>query len=234
MKRFASLMVFGIVVSPVVVAYALEATSTSEATTTPIVESDQIDTTATTSATTTTTEPPTTPEATETTATESSAEATTATTESTAPVEQPPAGLTEVKIIGTKYIDYFTDGTATYAFPGDPDIDAHLSEKNAATPTHEGMTWVHTTGQLLYDTASGDLEEGQYAVSDSGKIIAKPYPFVSSTSTPPIIEGATSPATSTTTEETTPTTPADEAATSTVEETPATVEESTSTATTTH
>ena len=28
-----------------------------------------------------------------------------------------------VHVVGTKYIDYFTDGTKTYSFPGNPDID---------------------------------------------------------------------------------------------------------------
>jgi len=43
--------------------------------------------------------------------------------------------------------------------------------------------WVHTTGQPLYDTPSGDLEVGDYAVRANGSIIAN-YVFVSSTSTP--------------------------------------------------
>lgn len=98
-------------------------------------------------------------------------------------LEQAPAGLAKVHIIGTKYIDYFTDGSSEYAFPGDPAIDAHLAEKDAPIPTHTGMTWVHTTGQPLYDTQSGDLEVGQYAVQPGGTMIAKYSPFVSSTST---------------------------------------------------
>jgi hypothetical protein len=82
--------------------------------------------------------------------------------------ETPPAGLTEVHINGTKYIDYFSDGTTMSAYPGDPTIDSNLDKPNAPIPTHEGMTWVHTTGQPLYDTPSGDLELGDYAVLPSG------------------------------------------------------------------
>jgi hypothetical protein len=100
------------------------------------------------------------------------------------PAEQPPVGLTEVHIIGMKYIDYFTDGATTVEFPGDPDIDSHLSEKDAPIPTREGLTWRQTIGNYLYDTSSGDLEASQYAIQSDGKIIAKYPPFVSSTSTP--------------------------------------------------
>jgi hypothetical protein len=98
--------------------------------------------------------------------------------------EPPPAGLTLVHIVGTKYVDYFTDGTTVTAYPGDPAIDSHFSEKDAPIPTHEGLTWVHTTGQYLYDTPSGDLEIGQYAVQPIGGYITNAPAFVSSTSTP--------------------------------------------------
>ena len=107
--------------------------------------------------------------------------------------EQPPAGLTKVNIIGTKYMDYFTDGTNIIPFPGDPKIDAHLSEKDAPIPTHQGLTWVHTTGQYLYDTQSGDLEVGQYAVQPNGSYIQNAQPFVSSTSTPATVESSATP-----------------------------------------
>jgi hypothetical protein len=73
-------------------------------------------------------------------------------------VEPPPKGLALVHIIGTKYIDYFTDGPTTAAFPGDPAIDSHFNVPNAPIPTHEGLTWDHTEGKYLYDTPSGDLE----------------------------------------------------------------------------
>lgn len=102
--------------------------------------------------------------------------------------EAVPEGLTKVRIIGTKYTDYFTDGTETFAFPGDPAIGARLGEKDAPIPTREGLTWVHTTGSHLYDTPSGDLEMGQYAVQPNGQNVVNPIPFVSSTSSPPTIE----------------------------------------------
>src|SRR3989344_1199373 len=107
------------------------------------------------------------------------------------PIEAAPEGLTKVIVIGTKYIDYFTDGEKEYSFPGDRAIDAHLGEKDAPIPTHEGLTWVHTIGQHLYDTASGDLEEGQYALQSNGTYIAKSLPFVTSPSTPAVL-GASS------------------------------------------
>jgi hypothetical protein len=96
--------------------------------------------------------------------------------------------MTEVHIIGIKYTDYFTDGTTTTSYPGDPDIDSHFSEANAAIPVHEGLTWVHTAGHYLYDTPSGDLEPGDYAYQVDGSIVSNPvasnHVFVSSTSTP--------------------------------------------------
>jgi len=103
---------------------------------------------------------------------------------STPPKEAPTVGLTKVHIIGTKYIDYFTDGTTTFAFPGDPAIDSHFNVPNAQIPTHEGLTWVHTTGQHLYDTPSGNLEVGEYAAQADNSYIENAPPFVSSTSTP--------------------------------------------------
>src|SRR5215831_16332206 len=114
---------------------------------------------------------------------DNSGSATAATTAET-PTEPPPAGLTEVHVIGTKYIDYFTDGSTTIAVPGDPNIDGNLDKPGAPTPTHAGMTWVHTIGENLYDTPSGDLEVGDYAVQPDGSYVQHAPPFVSSTSTP--------------------------------------------------
>jgi hypothetical protein len=113
--------------------------------------------------------------------------------------QPPPEGLTLVHITGTKYIDYFTDGTTVTQYPGDPTIDAHLAEKDAPTPTHEGLTWVHTVGMNLYDTPSGDLEQGDYAVQSDGSYIDNPHPtaFVSSTSTPATSDAITSDSSST-------------------------------------
>src|SRR3989344_8701858 len=105
----------------------------------------------------------------------------------------PPEGLTEVHIIGKKYIDHFTDGTTVTSYPGDPEIDSHLAEKNAPIPMREGLTWKYTVGGgYIYDTASGDLEVGQYAVLPDGSYIEKRPPFVSSTSTPMVLGESTS------------------------------------------
>jgi hypothetical protein len=92
--------------------------------------------------------------------------------------------------VGTKYIDYFTDGKTVTAFPGDPAIDSNFDKPNAPIPTHAGLTWDHTTGGYLYDTPSGDLEVGDYAVQPSGSYIENAPPFVSSTSTPAVSSAA--------------------------------------------
>jgi hypothetical protein len=83
--------------------------------------------------------------------------------------------LTEVHIIGKKYVDYFTDGTTLTSFLGDPKIDSNLDQPNAPIPAHEGLTWDHTATQFLYDTSSGDLDPGDYAQMSSGSYIAR-YP----------------------------------------------------------
>jgi len=107
------------------------------------------------------------------------------------PIEPPPVGLTEVHIIGTKYTDYFTDGSTTIAVPGDQKIDGNPDKPDAPIPTHAGMTWVHTTGENLYDTPSGDLEVGDYALQADGTYIQHALPFVSSTSTPAQLSATT-------------------------------------------
>jgi hypothetical protein len=101
-----------------------------------------------------------------------------------APIEPTPVGLKEVHIIGMRYTDYFTDGSTTIAVPGDPAVDSNFDKPDAPIPAHEGMTWVHTTGGWLYDTPSGDLELGDYALQPGGTYIENASPFVSSTSTP--------------------------------------------------
>jgi hypothetical protein len=108
-----------------------------------------------------------------------------------APIEPAPTGLKEVHIIGMKYTDYFADGSTTTAMPGDPTIDSNFDKPDAPIPTHEGMTWVHTTGGWLYDTPSGDLELGDYALQPGGTYIQNAPPFVSSTSTPAQIAPST-------------------------------------------
>ena len=45
-----------------------------------------------------------------------------------------------VHVVGTKYVDYFTDGTKTYSFPGNPDIDSNLNKPNAPIPSHGNLT----------------------------------------------------------------------------------------------
>jgi hypothetical protein len=117
---------------------------------------------------------------------------TTAPSDSITPVETPPQGMTKVHIIGTKYTDYFTDGTTVTAYPGNPAIDSNFGKPDAPIPMHEGLTWVHTTGGNLYDTPSGDLEVGDYAVQSNGTNIVNAPPFVSSTSTPAVLGASTS------------------------------------------
>jgi hypothetical protein len=85
-----------------------------------------------------------------------------------------------------------SDGTNTYAFPGEPEIHAHIAEKDAAIPIHQGLAWLHSIGQYLYDTPSGDLEVGQYALQANGRYIEKRTPFVSATSSPSAAEPAIS------------------------------------------
>jgi hypothetical protein len=128
------------------------------------------------------------------------------------PIEAAPQGLNEAHIIGTKYIDYFTDGTTVTAYPGDPEVDSHFNKSNAPIPTHAGLTWDHTTGRHLYDTASGDLEVGQYALQANGSYIANAPPFVSSTSTPAVLGESTSASLTSSDKSTTSITTADPAA----------------------
>ncbi len=93
-----------------------------------------------------------------------------------------------VHVVGTKYIDYFTDGTKTYSFPGNPDIDSNLNKPNAPIPTHGNLTWVSTSGMAAYDTSSGDLESGDYAQESDGSYISNvpAYTYIDATSSVPI------------------------------------------------
>ena len=93
-----------------------------------------------------------------------------------------------VHVVGTKYVDYFTDGTKTYSFPGDPKIDANLNNPNAPIPSHSGLTWVSTSGMDAYDTASGDLDVGDYAQESDGSYITNipAYTYTDATSSVPI------------------------------------------------
>jgi trimeric autotransporter adhesin len=93
--------------------------------------------------------------------------------------------LERVRVVGSKYIDFFTDGTTTYSFPGDPLLDCNLNKPNA--PTHAGLTWVSSKGMEAYDTSSGDLEPGTYAQEANGSFIANfPGSAASPTSTIPV------------------------------------------------
>jgi hypothetical protein len=93
-----------------------------------------------------------------------------------------------VHVIGSKYVDYFTDGTKTYSFPGDPKVDANLNKPNAPIPSHAGLTWVSTSGMEAYDTTSGDLEVGDYAQESDGSFISNvpAYTYTDATSSVPI------------------------------------------------
>lgn len=97
-----------------------------------------------------------------------------------APSTQPPvvteAPLKLARAIGTKYVDYCTDGTKTVEIPGDPEIAANLNKPDAPTPKcPDGMTWDHTSGMEAYDTPSGDLEVGSYAQLADGSYVVR-YP----------------------------------------------------------
>jgi hypothetical protein len=93
-----------------------------------------------------------------------------------------------VHTVGTKYIDYFTDGTKTYPFPGNPDIDSNLNKPNAPIPSHAGLTWVSPSGMDAYDTPSGDLDVGDYAQEADGSYIynTPAYTYTDATSSVPI------------------------------------------------
>jgi hypothetical protein len=93
-----------------------------------------------------------------------------------------------VHVVGTKFIDYFTDGTKTYSFAGNPDIDANLNKPNAPIPSHGNLKWVSTSGMEAYDTPSGDLEVGDYAQESDGSYISNvpAYTYTDATSSVPI------------------------------------------------
>ena len=104
---------------------------------------------------------------------------------------QPSSGkptLKLVHVVGTKYIDYFTDGSKTYSFPGNLDIDSNLNKPNAPIPTHGNLKWVSTSGMEAYDTSSGDLEVGDYAQEADGSYISNvpAYTYTDATSSVPI------------------------------------------------
>jgi len=125
------------------------------------------------------------------TATDASSTSVTPPVQTEAPASQPINGKPTLKLVhfvGTKYIDYFTDGTKTYSFPGNPDIDSNLNKPNAPIPSHAGLTWVSTSGMDAYDTPSGDLETGDYAQEADGSYISNvpSYTYTDATSSVPI------------------------------------------------
>ena len=73
-----------------------------------------------------------------------------------------------VHVVGSKYIDTFTDGTNTFTFPGNPYIDANIGKPGASLPTHGNLTWVSTKTLEAYDTATGNLDPGTYAQESDG------------------------------------------------------------------
>ena len=91
-------------------------------------------------------------------------------------------------VVGTKYVDYFSDGTKTYSFPGNPDINSNLNKPNAPIPSHAGLTWLSTSGMDAYDTPSGDLDVGDYAQAADGSYISNipAYTYTDATSSVPI------------------------------------------------
>jgi hypothetical protein len=93
-----------------------------------------------------------------------------------------------VHVVGSKYVDYFTDGKKTYSFPGNPDIDGNLNKPNAPIPSHGNLTWVSSSGMDAYDTPSGDLESGDYAQEADGSYISNvpAYTYTDATSSVPI------------------------------------------------
>ena len=98
------------------------------------------------------------------------------------------SSLKLVHVVGSKYVDYFTDGTKTYSFPGNLDIDSNLNKPNAPIPSHGNLEWVSTSGIEAYDTPSGDLEVGDYAQETDGSYISNvpAYTYTDATSSVPI------------------------------------------------
>ena len=101
----------------------------------------------TTTASTSSTSASSTPPATDASSTPATPPAQTQTPDQGQAQSQPSRGakptLKLVRVVGTKYIDYFTDGTKTYSFPGNPDVDSNLNKPNAPIPTRGNLQWVY-------------------------------------------------------------------------------------------
>jgi hypothetical protein len=83
-----------------------------------------------------------------------------------------PTAIAVAHVIGTKFVDYCSDGTKVTPYPGDPAIDANLNKPDAATPKcPSGLQWHHTSGMDKYDTPSGDLDVNTYAQQADGSYI---------------------------------------------------------------
>ena len=118
-----SLIIFGIFKTGIVA--ALSATTTDATSTVPDT------TTASTSSTSASSTPPST-----------DASSTPATPPAQSHAQSQPSNgakptLKLVHVVGSKYIDYFTDGTKTYSFPGNPDIDANLNKPSSHVGLHQ-------------------------------------------------------------------------------------------------
>ena len=108
--------------------------------------------------------------------------------------------MTLVHVSGTAYVDYFSNGSGTVSYPGDPVIDAKLNTPGAPVPTHAGLTWVATKGVPTYDTPSGTLEVGDFVQNPDGSytvdVATSTYTDATSSVTIPshIISSQTNPA----------------------------------------
>jgi archaellin len=120
----------------------------------------------------------------------------------TASVSAP--ALTLVHTAGRKYVDYCTDGVNITAYPGDPAIDSNFDKPDAPIPScPSGQKWDHTSGMSGYDTASGDLEVGQYAQQPDGSYVIH-YPAMTYTDATSTVQWSDRIATMTTDPSTTP------------------------------
>jgi hypothetical protein len=195
----ASIIIIGIVKTGIVSALTATATDATTTTSVPTIDAMTIASDMATASTTST------PAAT---TSSTSASSATSTADASPPSSAPPAqtvepaqsqaqsqtssnvqsGLKLVHVVGTKYIDFFADGTTTYSFPGNPKVDDNLNKPNAPIPSHAGLRWVSTSGMEAYDTPSGDLDVGDYAQESDGSYISNvpAYTYTDATSSVPI------------------------------------------------
>lgn len=88
--------------------------------------------------------------------------------------------LTKVNIIGFKYVHFFANqqGAILEVETTKEDYE-QLGQPNPTNPVPpNGFTWISSAARMKYDTASGDLEDNQYAeeivrhVKIPGKLMA--------------------------------------------------------------